>query len=122
MEGDARPFLPLLGLYVAGDLADWTLWTTKRGRIVWAPRSPPRQPPTAAQLKQRARFAVAQQTWAAISSTLKAAWEQAMITCDLDMTGQNAVMSLALNPDPDALASINKRTGLNLPMPTQVPY
>jgi hypothetical protein len=121
MAESIERFIPFLGLYVAGDLGPLTIYTNKRGKIVWYPRSPPKEPPTSAQLLQRQRFAYAQHLWSTQSKQVKADWETAMKRMALDMTGQNAFMSISLRNDHDAVARINHRTGLNLTNPTFTP-
>lgn len=116
-----KRFGNLLGRTIRGDVGDFTLYTTKRGKLVWFPISPPKKPPSSAQLLARGRFTTAQRQWAALSKTLKAEWETLVLRNSLCMTGQNLYISLAINPDPNALTTANKRAGLSLSAPTPVP-
>jgi hypothetical protein len=115
-------YASFLGLYVAGDIADYTFYTTKRGNVVGYPKSPPCKPPTDAQLRQRKRFQMAQRNWHFESAATQAAWELMVHRCNLDMTGQNAYISLSLVPESDKLATLNRKAKTSLAMPTYIGY
>src|SRR5216684_5549072 len=93
------PLLTVIGVYVAGDLGDLTVYTNKNGRIIWFPRSPPTKPPTEKQIAQRNRFKRARQNYDELSESDKESWEELCRLNHLDLTGQNAYLSLSLLPD-----------------------
>lgn len=115
------PYLSMLGLYVSGDIDNTTIYTTKKGRIVAFPKSPPCKPPTYLQLQCRSRFRAAQAQWSAKSKAEKIAWENATRRLKLDLTGQNAYMSLALSPDNDSFNRLNAAVQGALTLPTPIP-
>lgn len=113
--------LPWCGLSIAGDIGPFTCYTTHRGRRVFYRRAPPTSPPTPPQIRQRLRFKLAQHLWSNIPVGQKQLWEQLTKELSLCLTGQNLFMSLALNPDDEALASALNRTGLSLTTPPEIP-
>lgn len=119
--GLAYQLIPYAGLAVMGDVGDLTVWTNKNNRIIIAPRSPPCKPPTAAQSRQRARFALAMQHWRAETDQARADWEKLVNALSLCAVGQNVYISLSLCPDDDALETANRRANLSLSPPPEIP-
>lgn len=112
--------LDVLGIRVSGDLGPLTCYTSRQGKLVSYPRSPPTCPPSPAQITQRARFTNAQGWWGRLDQATKAAWETLTRANDLCLTGQNLAIALAFNPDAAALATANKRAGTSLSLPPPV--
>ena len=104
--------LHLLGTWVGGDLGDFTLYTTRRRKLVWYPRAPPSSPPTVAQRRQRDRFTLAVQRWRALAASEHAQWESLALQLGLVATGHNLYLHLALNFDAQAweVAVLKTRT------------
>lgn len=113
----------LLGLDLSGDLGDWTIYRTRRGKIVYFPRSPPKEPASAKQLAQRLRFSTAMAHWVADGS--KHDWERVSLLLSVCATGHNLYLSCAMNPDrrqvTAQLARVHTITGISLSVPTYVP-
>jgi hypothetical protein len=116
-----KALLSMLGIVVTGDLGPLTVYTTRRGRKVSYPRSPPTCPPTQSQLHQRARFADAQAAWARLDAQTKASWEQICLRLSMCATGQNAYMSMALTPNNAGLMDAISRSGITVPTPPPIP-
>jgi hypothetical protein len=111
----------VLGLYVSGDVGDTTFYTTRKGRVVQYPKSPPKKPPSPAQLRQRSRFRVAQLAYMQLPDAEKQLWEDVTKALSIDATGQNAWLSLALKPDDAWLRIVHQTLNINLPPPPPVP-
>lgn len=116
-----RRLLPLLGFAVHGDLGDVTMYTTRRRKRVMYPRSPPTSPPSPAQQRQRARFALAVTRYLALPAGTIAEWEALARRLHLIATGQNLWTHLALRWDERAWDVVVRRTGTALVPPLEVP-
>lgn len=116
-----RPLITWLGMYISGDVGGYTVYTTRRGKIVWYPASPALKPPSPLQQKQRLRFKLAQANWRLLSPALVATWEHLTKVLCLPLTGQNLFISLSLRPNNDALTSATRKAGVVLSPPTPVP-
>lgn len=114
-------YVGFLGLTVNGDLGGYTVYTTKKGRVVWYPIAHPQEPPSAAQKKQRLRFRLAQANWSALTPTTQGQWELLVRKCSLSMTGQNLFISLSLVDQSDNFAAAQKHAGTTLTYPTLLP-
>lgn len=114
--------LSLLGLQVSGDIDGLTIYTNRRGRIVWYPFAPPEKPPSEAQLRQRARFRVAQENWKLESATTRKNWEILVHRNSLPLTGQNLYISASLLPEPDKLARLASHAHLAISQPPTVSW
>ena len=114
-----------LGVDLSGDLGDWTIYRTRRGKIVFFPRSPPKEPASPKQIAQRLRFSTSMANWVATSATVKSQWEQVTLRLSVCATGHNLYLSCAMNPDRRQVASqltrVLKLTGISLSAPTYVP-
>lgn len=110
----------VLGLQVAGDLGELTYYTTRRGKVVAYPISPPKELPSPAQIVCRQRFRDAQAAWSALSAEDKARWEAASLKGSCPATGQNLYMSAALT-ESAWVATLSTQTGIPLTPPDHVP-
>lgn len=106
--------LEVLGMMIAGDVGDFTIYTDKFGRKIIFPFSPPEKPPSSRQLAQRQVFRQAVEGWKNLNPDQRAAWEQASRTCGLCMTGHNAFVHFWLTQDFAALATLERQAGLSL--------
>jgi hypothetical protein len=104
-----------MGLQVSGDFADLTIYTDRYGRKVPFLKSPPKEPPSPAQVAQRASFRAAQQSWAALSASQKAALEDACRRTSIPLTGQNLWIHTKMKLDDAAYHTIERQSGINLP-------
>lgn len=111
----------LLGLWVSGDLAGFTFYTTKTGRKVCYPEAPAVQPPSQLQQRMRARFKCAYLNWKELSSEDKANLEQATKKLGLCLTGQNLYVSTQLTGKISNYKTVARQAKLNLPALEYVP-
>jgi hypothetical protein len=105
----------LLGFWVSGDLAGYTIYTTAKGRKVFYPESPAIQEPSVAQARCRNRFRVAYLNWKDLQPTEKKALEDACRALNLCLTGQNLWISTQLTGQLDRYHTVALQSGLPLP-------
>jgi hypothetical protein len=67
----------LMGDVVWGDLGGYTAYTDQRGQVVWYPKSPPLNPPSALQIYQRRKWSTAMAMWRALTEDQRDAWRLA---------------------------------------------
>lgn len=105
----------LIGLQVSGDFGDTTIYTDRYNRKVVYPKSPPKEPPSPAQVQSRDAFRAAQASWAALSVVEKAALENACRRTSIPLTGQNLWIHCQLTGDSQAYTTIQRQSGITLP-------
>lgn len=110
----------LIGLTVSGDLGGTTIYTDRYGQKTVYPFSPPKDPPSLAQIRLRARFKAAQAAWRALSADEKRNLELAVNAAALCMTGQNVYVSACLTNRAGSLATLAHQTGFPLPAVTPI--
>jgi hypothetical protein len=110
----------LVGLSVAGDFGDQTIYTDKHGRKIVYQFAPPHKPPTTLQLAQRARFKAANDAWKAAASSQRAAWTAMSYRLSLPMTGLNAWIWCAFCPDDSQAETLQRQSGIALLFPPRV--
>lgn len=104
----------LFGLVAWGDIAEVTMYKSKRGKVVTFHKSYPEGPPSVNQQWQRARFTAASAGWVALPAALKQTWELATKRLSLPMTGYDLWMSWQLKPDLEAMKTIQRHSNLTL--------
>lgn len=107
-----------LGMIVSGDVGGYTIYTDRFGKKVIYPASPPKCPSTPNQLLQRLRFRLAQADYMSQPAAVKLAWETIPKRASLCATGQNLWLHFALCPDPAALQTLIRQTGVQVEPPT----
>lgn len=107
----------VLGLVVSGDLGDLTIYTDRFGKKIVFPKSPPKDPPSAAQTVQRERFRSAQQAYMALTSQEKIAYEDLALAASLCATGQNLFIHVSLKHSFEFLATLQRQWGIPVPNP-----
>lgn len=107
----------VLGLAVVGDIADTTIYTDRYGKKIAFQKSPPKEPPSPAQINQRNRFRLAQRAWMELSDESASDWERLVQAASLVMTGQNLYISVALRGNLTTLATLERQTGITVVKP-----
>ena len=105
----------LIGLEVSGDIGYLTIYTDRFGKKVAFPKSPPKEPPSARQVKQRAKFKTAQAAWMQLTKAEKVALEDATLKVSAPLTGQNLYISVHIRNDNADLITFEKQSGIVLP-------
>lgn len=107
----------LLGIAVAGDCGDLTMYTDRYGQKVWFPKSPPKKPASPKQIALRAAFKAAQGQYMNLTAEEKLNLENACRRTSIPLTGQNLFIHTVLTRDKDAYHTIQRQSGLTLPLP-----
>lgn len=110
----------LLALRVSGDWDGLTLYTSRSHKLVAFPRSPPTQPPSAAQLAQRQRFAAAINNWTLTTQQQRINYDLATRRLSLSLTGLNLWIILSFRQSSRLLATLSAQASLTLNMPPAV--
>ena len=106
---------------IAGDVGDYTVWTTQRGKQVWIKRAPPDKPPSNKQFKQRARFRKAMENWKLVTPDDREKWNKIAFSLSICASGMNLHMSLGLNPDHENFLAVTEKLNLHPPEPEPIP-
>lgn len=105
----------LLGWNLSGDIDGFSIYTDRFGKKIVYPKSPPKTPPTAAQLRQRARFRTAVLAFMALSSATREDFEEACRRASLVLGGCALYTSAALTDSNESIQALARQTRLVLP-------
>jgi hypothetical protein len=115
------PFDPaFLGGRLSGDIGGITLYQTRKGKTVAYPASPPKSPPSDAQLSHRIRWRNASKNWTLAAPQNRLDYEATSLRLSLPATGHNLWMHLSFTQSQPVLNVYNAQTGFTLPMPPPV--
>jgi len=106
---------PFLGLIYWGDLAQTTTYRDKRGRIIWFPKTYPKDPPTPAQLACRQTMKDAAQSWHSLTQQQRQAYAQAINKLSLTMSPFSLHFTLSLPHKRHYKRTIEQQSGVKLP-------
>lgn len=104
----------VFGFHPSGDLGPLTFYTSKRGRLVFFPKAPPLSPPSTRQRHERNRFKLIAQSWNALAKDVRQRWSLAARKASLAISGYNLYVYYCYTLDRQALATIERQTGLTL--------
>ncbi len=107
--------LKFLGLNTQGDLGPWTFYTSKRHGLVWFPKSPPLQPPSYLQTRQRNLFRNIANLWNQLSDEERELWMRAATLAHLSIHGYNLFVYVISTSDRSILPTIERNSGITLP-------
>jgi len=110
----SRETYTLLGFNAQGDLGGFTMYTSRRGRLVVFKKSPPMKPPSPKQTHQRNLFRALAALWKLRSKTLRWEWTNAERKGRLRMTGYNLWIAAHTTLTSAALATIARQTDSDL--------
>jgi hypothetical protein len=100
-----------LGLKIQGDLGPFTCYTSKRGKVVWYLKAPPKEPPTWEQVLQQNLFQCVGWAWQALAPPQREQWERVTKRARLRITGYDLFTYLETSGDEAALATIERQAG-----------
>lgn len=106
--------LQLLGRNATGDLGPLTAYTSRRHGTVWFIKSPPLEPPSPWQKRQRDLFRLAAEAWRHLDHEEKQKWHRAARLARLYLTGYTLWVWWQLKRDRAALATVERQSGLFL--------
>lgn len=110
----SRNIAAFLGWRPTGDLGAYTIYTSKRGAVVFYPRAPPNKPPSPGQTRSRNAFRAAAAAWATLPTEEKIKWQLAAHRAGLRITGYDLWVSLCRRPDPPTLSTVCAHSQINL--------
>ena len=106
--------LNFLGFHPSGDLGPLTMYTSRRNKMVAYLKSPPKEPPTYYQIRQRNRFRLAGAAWTALPPATRQEWNTAANRTGAAITGYNLFTYYQLTHDRAAILTIEHQTGTQL--------
>jgi hypothetical protein len=109
-----RDLFHMFGFVQWGDFADLTMYRNRKGKVVVFNKTWPEILPQEAIAAQKAKFKTASLAWQALSAVTRAKWEAVTKRLSLSMTGYNLWMSWQLKPDPAAMATLQRQSGIDL--------
>lgn len=115
-----QSILSYLGIWLSGDIGPITMYTNKNYKKVWYAKSPPDKPASQEQAVQRTKFSCAMKNWRSLDPGEKRNWEWISLQASLPMTGHNLFVSQTLVPDPAALQTLIRETGIIVNQPVCV--
>jgi hypothetical protein len=102
-------------LGVSGDIGGITFYNSAQGKIIAFPASPPKEPPSAAQLVMRQRWRLAMKSWSNLSAQQRSTWRQAVTRAGLKISAPNLWLWYQLYRDRATMATIERQSGSTLP-------
>jgi len=114
-------FFSFLGLIVAGDIGDQTIWTNKRGVKVWSRKNWPDKPASIRQQAQRSRWQQACANWSQLDDSVKAEWELMSRRAYVPATGFNLFMHESLRANTERVQTLRRQSGVFPPRAEYVP-
>ncbi len=118
MKTGTNKMLNLLGFKVQGDLGGITCYTSKRDRVVWYPKAPPKMPPSDEQVRERDGFRRIGDSWAMLTVEEKAQWKEVATKAHLRISGYNLFSFWMLKHDLAAIKTLVRQTKVLLPLPS----
>ena len=107
----------LLGFRPTGDIAQWTLYTNKKGDLVCFLKTHPGKPFTSRQRALMRQFTAIASVWRSMSPASRQAWEEATRRAGLTITAYNLFVYANMQPDCSTLQTIQRQSGIYLGFP-----
>jgi len=114
MKTGTDKILTLLGFKVQGDLGPITCYTSKRNKVVWYLKAPPKEPPSEHQIANRLAFANYANCWNEINADQKKIWNTIAERAHLRISGFNLFMYFYLTGDEQAIRTCCHHAGKSL--------
>lgn len=115
-----RAMFTFLGLEISGDLGDFTMWRTRRGKIVCYPRTVPGTVPSVAQQNHRQHFRESVARWNLLTPQQKADYESASKALSLPMTGHDLWIRWTFAGSLAEANTIQRLSGFTLILPPEL--
>jgi len=103
-----------LGFVAWGDIANLTMYRTRRNKLLLFPKTRPAKPPSDLQLQQRAQFTSAKDDWLALAPAERKQWATAAARASLCCTGYNLFLFWKLTADDSAIQTLERQTHTSL--------
>lgn len=114
MLQDERSLFSLFGLLIWGDFGPFTMYKSKRGKIVVFAKTWPQKPASERQAQLRAAFKEASQAWNELSQVQQDKWHLAATRLSLPMHGYDLFMHWKLQPDDTYIRTIEHQSKIDL--------
>jgi hypothetical protein len=114
-------FFNILGLIVAGDIGDQTIWTDRFGQKVFSKKNYPDKPASELQQAQRSRWKKGCEAWQQLSKTEKQQWEELSLRAYCSCTGFNLFMHAVLTPTFERIETLINQSGVEVQRPDYIP-
>lgn len=115
MAQSLASLLTVSNMGISGDIGPLTCYNTATGKIITFPVSPPKEPPSAAQLVMRSRWRQAMQTWSSLSSEQQTAWKLVASRGRLKLSAINLWLWYQVTMDRSIITTLERQTGVTLP-------
>lgn len=103
-----------LGWSTQGDLGPLTMYTSRRGNLVFFDKAPPLNPPSQLQIYFRDRWRIAAAAWRDLTDEQRATWLLAARRANLMIGGYNLWIYWRTTEDSPSIETIERQTGLVL--------
>lgn len=103
-----------IGLRPTGDIGGFTVYTSKKGRVVWFPKSPPKTPFTRLQLRHMKHFEFAARAWQRQTQEVRNAWNLAARRAHLYLSGYTLWTYWQTTRKRQTIRTIERQSGIHL--------
>jgi len=114
MALDYRKYSSVLGMHLAGDIGDLTVYTNKRRRHVFFSKQWPRKPPSQRQLSHRNRFRRIADAWQRQTQDGRDRWNNVSNRCRLPGSGYVLFVWWHTLRDLPAMRTLERHSGIDL--------
>ena len=114
MKSELISYLNYLGLRIQGDIDGITCWRRPNGAIMWYLQAPPKKPPSALQILQRAKWRTFLDDWNAFPAATRQAWLELATAAHLRIHGLNLYIWWRSTFDDPAIRTLERQTGINV--------
>lgn len=111
----------MIGYLTNGDIGPWTFYTSTRGRLVFFPKTYPKDPATYHQTLYRNKWRHAGLRWQLLDQTTKDLWELAAKRNHLTVSGFNLFIFYILGNHTKYIETIERISNVDLQTPTGPP-
>ncbi len=111
-----RALLPLMGMNIQGDVAGVTCYTNRKRKLVVFAKSPPKEPASYLQTRQRNHIRRAAALWSATPKAIKQLWNLVATRAHLRIPGYHLFCYFQLTHDRAAILTLMHQTRVHLPV------
>lgn len=103
-----------LGYLTNGDIAEITIYTSKRKRLVFFPKTYPKKPATYNQTLNRNRFLHIGLRWRNMPQSLRDKWLALAPAANATVTGYNLFTYYMTGKNPNCIVTLERQTGISV--------
>jgi hypothetical protein len=113
-----------LGVLTNGDFGPYTFYTSRRGNLVFFPKTWPKDPATYHQSLNRDRWRAAGVRWRSVTQQTRDLWSLMARRANLTITGYNLFVYYIIGKNVKVIETIQRNTGIDVITPTgdPIPY